>query len=234
MRPAGIKEGRVVAETVATFAATLEAEGLAAGRGDLELFSGVSFRLKPGGGLTLTGPNGSGKTTLLRILAGLVRPLAGRVALQGASGDGADSPGFHYFGHANAMKPQLSVGDNLAFWAAYQNGAAAKGAELQASIRGALSAVGLARVVALPFNVLSSGQKRRAAFARLLITPAPVWLLDEPNAGLDAAATATLDAMMARHRAHGGIVIVATHLALGGEWQSLDLSTAALASGGAS
>jgi heme exporter protein A len=201
---------------------TLSVENLAAERGGWPLFSGVSFGLHPGEALQLTGPNGTGKTTLLRIIAGLVRQSYGTMVR------GGERPGIqlHYLAHANAMKPQMSVRQNLAFWAKFQSGQSID----MAIIDQALTTIGLGRLADLPFLVLSSGQKRRTAFARLLITPAPLWLLDEPNAGLDAAASEVLESLIDQHRAKGGIVIAATHQTLSSngsahlpDWQSLSL-----------
>jgi heme exporter protein A len=190
--------------------ATLEVARLAAGRGGFPLFSDVSFRLAPGGALRVTGPNGSGKSTLLRAIAGLVRPDAGTVRLErdGAPADRQDC--LHYLGHANAMKPQLTVAENLAFWSAHAGGDA--GGE---GWQGALEAVGLARVARLPFGYLSAGQKRRVAIARILATPRAVWLLDEPTAGLDRDASALFETLLDAHLALGGIVVGATHVPLG-------------------
>jgi heme exporter protein A len=218
------------------FRTTLQVDGLAARRGDHELFAGVSFRVDAGGGLRLTGPNGSGKTTLLRIIAGLVRPVAGRTRIAGeGAGSSLDDAvseggGVHYFGHSNAMKAQLTVRQNLAFWQRFHGASAADAAGTGIiGIDEALSSVGLSRVIDLPFTVLSSGQKRRTAFARLLLGPAAIWLLDEPNAGLDASAAQTLERLIGDHRRKGGIVIAATHMPLGGaDWQLLDLGGAAV------
>ena len=175
-------------------------------RGERPVFSGVSFRLAPGGALTLTGPNGSGKSSLLRILAGLLRPAGGTLAWDGQSlkdDRAAHRRRLHYVGHLDAVKPALTVAENLKDWARLR-GAAGPGP-------GALEALGIERLADVPGRYLSAGQRRRLALARLLAAPAPLWLLDEPTVTLDADASARVGAMIARHRAGGGMAIVATH-----------------------
>lgn len=183
----------------------LQAEGLAAFRGERLVFEGVGFSVPEGGALVLTGPNGSGKSTLLRLLAGLVRAEAGRLLWRGqdALADLAEHAGrVAYLGHLDAVKPGLTVAENLTIWG--RRGVLAP----------ALEAVGLTRLADLPAKMLSAGQRRRLALARLLLRPAPIWLLDEPTLGLDAASVARFGAMLAMHRAQGGVVLAATHLPL--------------------
>jgi len=187
--------------------AVLEARDLACLRGDRAVFAGLSFALPPGAALLLTGANGAGKSTLLRILAGLLRPAEGAVLWQGE--DVAAEPGSHaarlrYLSHQDALKPALTVAENLDFFARLWGGAVAP----------ALEALALAPLAELPARVLSSGQKRRLALARLALAPVPLWLLDEPTTGLDAASVERLGALLAVHRAQGGIVVAATHLPL--------------------
>jgi heme exporter protein A len=183
----------------------LEAEGLAAFRGERLVFAAVGFAVPAGGALLVTGPNGSGKSTLLRVLAGLCRAEAGRLAWDGADAL-ADLPThaarLRYLGHQDAVKPGLTVAENLRFW----GGAAAIGT--------ALESVGLAALSDLPARMLSAGQKRRLAIARLALAPRPLWLLDEPTLGLDAASIGCFGALVAAQRAQGGMVIAATHLPL--------------------
>ena len=173
---------------------------IAAIRGDRLVFGPLSFSLAPGGALLLVGPNGSGKSTLLRILAGLGRIEAGRVLWQGADALAdrtAHGARVAYVGHLDAVKPGLSAAENLG------QGAAA-----------ALAAVGLLALADLPVRLFSAGQKRRLALTRLLLKPAPIWLLDEPTLGLDTASVARFGVMLAAHRAQGGLVLAATHLPL--------------------
>jgi len=183
----------------------IEAQTLAAFRGERLVFRDVSFRLEAGGALVLAGPNGSGKSTLLRLLAGLVPPAAGTLLWDGADAlaDLAEhATRLAYLGHQDAVKPGLTAAENLAL--------VARGAETAS----ALAAMDIAALADLPARMLSAGQKRRLALCRLAIHPAPLWLLDEPTLGLDAAAVAQLGALLAGHRAGGGVVVAATHLPL--------------------
>lgn len=193
-------------------------------RGERLVFSRVSFRLVPGGALTLVGPNGSGKSSLLCILAGLLRPAGGTLAWDGQSLDegwAAHRRRLHYVGHLDAVKPTLTVAENLEDWARLR-GADRPGAD-------ALAALGIEALADVPGRYLSAGQRRRLALARLVVAPAPLWLLDEPIVTLDADASARVAAMIARHRAEGGMAIVATHgeIALDGAAR-LDLSDHAI------
>ena len=178
-------------------------------RGERRVFEGLSFALAAGGLLVLTGPNGSGKSSLLRIMAGLLRPAAG--ALLWDSAPVADDPDaqaarLQYLGHLDAVKLVLSAAENLMFWAALHGGGAAE-------VTRALDGFDLGALAEVPGRMLSAGQKRRVALARLLAAPAEVWLLDEPTVGLDAASLARLTGAIAAHRARGGRVVVATHAA---------------------
>jgi heme exporter protein A len=185
----------------------LVAENLSAARGGETVFSGVSFALTSGGALVVTGPNGAGKSTLLRVVAGLLRPESGSVRLEGGGDEGLAAQ-CHFLGVQNAMKPALSITENLGFWRDF-NGCA------KLSIDEALDAVGLPGLGATPFAYLSTGQKRRAAIARLLVSHRPVWLLDEPTSGLDAKGEEVFAGLLKAHLAEGGIAVAATHLALG-------------------
>ena len=173
---------------------TLSATAIAAFRGERLVLRDVSLAVPAGGALVLTGPNGSGKSTLLRILAGLRRPDAGSIAWPGPVA---------YLGHLDAIKPGLTAAENLAL-------AASRGG----SVEYALAAMDLALLADTPARLLSAGQKRRLALARLLLAAAPVWLLDEPTLGLDSASVDRLGVVMATHRAGGGLIVAATHLPL--------------------
>ncbi len=176
-------------------------------RGERRVFEGLSFTLAAGGLLVLTGPNGSGKSSLLRIMAGLLRPAAGALLWDGEpvrDDPDAQAARLQYLGHLDAVKPVLSAAENLIFWAALHGGGAAE-------VTRALDGFGLAALAEVPGRMLSAGQKRRVALARLLAAPAEVWLLDEPTVGLDTASLARLTGAIAAHRAGGGRVVVATH-----------------------
>ncbi|MBJ6132489.1 heme ABC exporter ATP-binding protein CcmA [Ochrobactrum sp. Q0168] len=186
----------------------LEAENLGGERGGETIFSNLSFTLESGEALVVTGPNGSGKSTLLRIICGLLAPEEGRITL---TEDGVSLPlqaACHYLGHQNAMKPALSVRENLLFWQRF-NGAGAL------EIDNALEAVNLPGVEHLPFGYLSTGQKRRVSIAKLLVSHRPLWIVDEPTAGLDKASEARFAGLMRDHLQQGGMIIAATHIPLG-------------------
>ena len=183
----------------------LTADGLAAERGGRRVLAGVSFSLAAGDLLAVTGPNGAGKSTLLRIVAGLIKPAAGRIVLDPEPEAGRGSA-CHYLGHLDALKRSLTVAENLAFWRRLWGGAG--------DVAEALAAVGLDGLDHLPAGVLSAGQRRRVAIARMLVAERPVWLLDEPTTALDAAAEVMLGHLIARQRSAGGIVIAATHRSL--------------------
>ena len=187
----------------------LVADQLAGERGGEPVFAGVSFTLDAGRALAVTGPNGAGKTTLLRIVAGLLPAAAGSVALEGG-GEAWPScqAAAHFLGHQNGMKTALTVEENLSFWRNF-NG------EPHLETQEALDMVGLGAIAHLPFGYLSTGQKRRGAIARLLVSYRPLWLLDEPTAGLDAASEKQFAALMAAHLDDGGMIMAATHLPLG-------------------
>jgi heme exporter protein A len=183
----------------------LVAEGLGGERGGRLIFSGVEFSLDDGESLVVTGPNGAGKSTLLRVVAGLLPVASGNVRIEG--GDEGVAGSVHYLGHLNAMKPTLTVAENLRFWTAFLGSP-------MLSLEDALDRVGLAAIAHLPFGFLSTGQRRRAAIARLLVSRRPVWLLDEPTAGLDADSERRFLDIMLEHLAAGGIIMAATHLPL--------------------
>lgn len=169
----------------------LSATDLACRRGDRLLFSGLSLALGPGEALQVTGPNGIGKSSLLRLLAGLMRPFAGSVAVTGGVGLVDERP---------ALDPHLPLCAALGFWQRIDGAADAQ-----------LARLGLADLLDVPVRYLSTGQKKRAALARLLGQAVPVWLLDEPLNGLDRDAVALAETLVAEHCAGGGICLVASH-----------------------
>lgn len=186
----------------------LTGRDLACVRGGREVFSGISFEVEAGGLLLLRGPNGAGKSSLLRMIAGLVHVAGGRLALDGGETDADITEQTHYLGHQDAMKPSLSVTENLQFWSAFLGAAGA-------DIVRALAAVDLANLATLPAAYLSAGQRRRLSIARLIAAPRPVWLLDEPTSALDAASQARLARLMRDHLSGGGMIVAATHGAIG-------------------
>ena len=191
----------------ATFAPlAVEAAGLACSRGGRAVFTGVSFRLERGQILTITGPNGSGKSSLLRVLAGLLPLGAGSLHLDGRREDEAVT---HYVGHADALKAALTLRETLCFWTTvYQQ----KGrVTVDADFDEAAETVGLRHALDFSVGVLSAGQRRRAGLARLLLSPRPVWLLDEPTSSLDRDGETLLVALMTDHLSAGGLVVAATH-----------------------
>lgn len=191
----------------------LVAEGLSARRGEDLIFQDISFEIAGGEALVVKGANGSGKSTLLRVLAGLLPAEKGTAKLLAAAQPVERlSEAAHYLGHRNAMKRELTVEENLAFWKAFL-GNFAGGAGV--SIDEAAESVGLGGIVHLPFGYLSAGQQRRMAMAKLLVAWRPVWILDEPTAALDAAAEEMFAGLVTAHLARGGIAIAATHQPLG-------------------
>jgi heme exporter protein A len=192
------------------------------------VFRGVSFALKPGDALVLRGRNGSGKSSLLRVLAGLLRPAAGEVLWRGAPITGATADHrerLGYVGHLDAVKGALTVREDLSFWAGLRGFRGGTAAE---RVPAALAALDLAGLADTPGRLLSAGQRRRLALARLLVAPAELWLLDEPAVTLDAASVRLLGRMIAAHRAGGGIVALSAHGEIDiGQARTLDLDAAA-------
>jgi heme exporter protein A len=184
---------------------TLTATGLACRRGERVLIEDLDFTVGPGRALLLKGPNGAGKTTLLLTLYGAIRPAAGGFAVSGLDSDDQANRFVHLFGHQSAVKPRLSVAENVAFWA-WVNGSGDVGS--------ALENVGLATIAHLDAGYLSAGQTRRLAWARLLVSPRPVWLLDEPTSALDSEGDAMVATLIDAHLDAGGLVVAATHLPL--------------------
>jgi len=185
--------------------AGLVAEALAAFRGERLVLRDVSFAVPAGGALLLTGPNGAGKSTLLRLLAGLGRLEAGRLLWDGrdALADrAAHGARVAYLGHRDAVKPGLTATENLRLWGG------------DAAAAAALEAAGLAPLADLPARMFSAGQQRRLALARLALSDARIWLLDEPTLGVDVASVERFGAVLAAHRRDGGLAVAATHLPL--------------------
>jgi heme exporter protein A len=198
----------------------LSGRNLTCVRGGREVFSGLDVAADSGEALAITGPNGAGKTSLLRVIAGLLVPADGSVALEGGDDELSLPEQAHYLGHRDALKPALSVLENLSFWRDFLGG------ESQ-DARQCVAAVGLDHAAHLPAAYLSAGQRRRLSIARLLSVRRPVWLLDEPTSALDAAGQALFVGLMRDHLSGGGIVVAATHLPLGLDARELWMGGAA-------
>jgi heme exporter protein A len=203
-----------------TMISALTAEKLACVRGDRKLFDGLSFHVLAGQALAVEGANGAGKTSLLRLIAGFLVPAAGRLLItsgQGQSEDAEERGRFvGWLGHLDGLKPQMTVLEQLGFYARLYGVADVDFAAM-------LAQVGLARQSGLYCRYLSAGQRRRLALARLLVSKRPLWLLDEPFAALDTAGQALVAQLLERHCAEGGIIIAATHDPLGLGNESLKL-----------
>ena len=185
----------------------LEGSGLTCVRGGREVFSGLGFAVGGGEALLVTGRNGAGKSSLLRMVAGLLRIAGGQLAIAGADPEKTVPEQAHYLGHQDALKPSLTVAENLAFWARYLGGTEPP--------ETALAAVGLAALADLPAAYLSAGQRRRLSMARLVAVSRPIWLLDEPTSALDREAQDTLAGLMRQHLAGGGLIVAAAHGPIG-------------------
>ena len=188
----------------------LRAWDLTIERGGRRVIAELSFEAPASAALIVTGPNGAGKTSLLRALAGFLPIEAGGFVLDGGDGERTVGEQAHYLGHADGVKAALTAGENLAFAAAMLAGDSSRKAQLAA-----LTALGLSHVIDFPARLLSAGQRRRVALARLLVAERPLWLLDEPTTALDATAQVALAAIMRAHLKGGGILVAAVHAPLG-------------------
>jgi heme exporter protein A len=186
----------------------LTATDLHCHRGGRDVFAGVGFTVGAGEALTITGRNGAGKSSLLRAIVGLLRLVQGKLSLEGGDLELTIAEQAHYLGHQDALKPALSVAENLHFWAGFFGAPAA-------NIGESLEAVGLATLAGLPAAYLSAGQRRRLSIARLIAVKRPIWLLDEPTSTLDATAQVRLTDLMQEHLAAGGLILAATHGPIG-------------------
>src|SRR5690348_5417530 len=197
----------------------LSGRGVTCVRGGRTVFSGLDFAATSGEVLAVTGANGSGKTSLLRLIAGLLAPTEGSIALEGGEAELTVAEQTHYLGHRDALKPALSVMENLSFWRDFFGGEAFDADD-------SLKAVGLGHAAHLPAAYLSAGQRRRLSLARLLVTRRPIWLLDEPTAALDAAGQQLLAGLLRDHLGRGGLIVAATHGPLGIETRELRMGGA--------
>ncbi|RXT49265.1 heme ABC exporter ATP-binding protein CcmA [Bradyrhizobium betae] len=186
----------------------LSGRGVICVRGGREVFSGLDFEAVSGEAVAVVGRNGSGKTSLLRLIAGLLIPAGGTIALNGGDAELTLPEQCHYLGHRDALKPALSVAENLSFWADFLGGEHFDAAE-------SLATVGLDHATHLPAGFLSAGQRRRLSLARLLTVRRPVWLLDEPTNALDVAGQDMFGGLMRDHLGRGGVIVAATHAPLG-------------------
>jgi heme exporter protein A len=186
----------------------LSAVDLACHRGGRDVFVGLSFAVASGEAMAITGRNGAGKSSLLRTIVGLVRITHGQLALEGGDPELTIAEQAHYLGHQDALKPSLSVAENLRFWVGFLG---ARAVDIQPS----LDAVGLDELADLPAAYLSAGQRRRLSIARLLAVKRPIWLLDEPTSTLDASAQQRLAGFMRTHLAEGGLILAASHGSIG-------------------
>jgi len=186
----------------------LSAIDLACHRGGRDVFAGLSFAVASGEALTVTGRNGAGKSSLLRTIVGLVRIAQGKLTLEGGDPELTVAEQAHYLGHQDALKPSLTVAENLRFWAGFLGAGTA-------DIDPALAAVGLDELADLPAAYLSAGQRRRLSIARLVAVKRPIWLLDEPTSTLDASAQDRLAGLMRAHLTEGGLIMAATHGGIG-------------------
>ena len=190
-------------------ATSLEGDRLCAQRGPATLFAEVSFAVRDGSALVVTGRNGSGKTTLLRMLAGLTAPAAGEIRWRRSVARPFDvrlRAAVAFNGHLPALKDELTAEENLAEWISLGDRPPAP-----VAIRDALAAVALERSRALPVRLLSQGQRRRIGLARLRLSRRPLWILDEPLTALDGEGIDVLRGLLDTHLEGGGVCVAASH-----------------------
>lgn len=200
----------------------LVAKDLTLIRGGRPVLSDLSFTVRSGRALYLRGPNGVGKSSALMVLAGLLVPQGGSTAFEGGDPDAQPLSHLHYVGHDPAIKTGMSLAENLAFWVDVLGGNAG-------TVSQALSEAGLGGLDKIDAGMLSAGQTRRLALARLIAVPRPLWLLDEPTSALDSEGADWVARLISKHIASGGLAVIATHLdiAIAGEVETLNFSRAA-------
>lgn len=186
----------------------LSGRGLSCVRGGREIFANLDFAVEAGETLAVVGPNGAGKSSLLRMIAGLLQIADGTIDLEGGEPELTVAEQVHYLGHRDALKPSLTVLENLDFWRDFLGG------EATGSLA-SLEVVGLAHAAHLPAAYLSAGQRKRLSIARLIAVKRPIWLLDEPTTALDTGGQTMIAGVMASHQRSGGLILAATHVELG-------------------
>jgi heme exporter protein A len=186
----------------------ISVQGIEIWRGERRVLAGVSIEAEAGECVHVVGPNGSGKTTLLRVIAGLLTPESGRVEY-GARDTRVDRDAwcgsFSYLAHSDGLKPELSARENLAFETGLRR--SVKAGEIET----ALTDLGIAQAIDRPASTLSAGQRRRVAFARVMLAEVPVWLLDEPYTNLDRDGSVLVSSVIGRHLDAGGVALIAAH-----------------------
>lgn len=187
---------------------SLSVSNLSCQRGGRPIFAGLNFEIADGQAMVLRGPNGAGKSTLLRVLSGLIPAQSGDVSLNGVSLAKREEfqDQITYAGHLDAIKPQLTVAENLRFWADLFNSAA---------FDQTLQNFRLTEIAERQAHTCSAGQKRRLGLARIAVTARPMWLLDEPTVSLDTETTEQFARLIDSHCASGGMALIATHIDLG-------------------
>ena len=188
----------------------LKAQDLTCERGGRIVFADLAFTVASGELMQITGPNGSGKSSLLRLAAGLNEASRGSLTLTGGHGELSIGQQAHLIAHQDAVKTALTVAENLGFWQGFLGGG---------DVHVAMAAFDLTRLAYYPAGLLSAGQKRRLALARLALIPRVLWLLDEPATGLDTASQQLLSDVMSAQLQKGGMILAATHVPLGLEPQ---------------